>query len=570
MEITDSSPPRVAIRSITFSDDTIVNCDQRDVVVIVGPNNAGKSEALRGILNKAKNPAVLSPVVKSIELERVGSIDEVESWISKFATRDVISNPANPSFAAFGSVVHVSQIRNYWTIPANGLGELTRFMCHLLTSAERLTTANPADAIMLTSAALVHPIHFLQKYDQLEERISILFRRAFDMDLVVHRNAGSRVPLYVGDRPKVEPGEDRASFTYTQRLEKLNPIEQQGDGVRSFAGVLLHATVGKESILLIDEPEAFLHPPQARMLGRMLVEAKSENRQVLVATHSGDVLRGVLDGNAGSVRVVRVRRDGNQNHVKELDRAAVNALWVDPLLRSSNILDGVFHERVIVCEGDADARFFTAMADALFDGPLADRRKPDVMFTHCGGKGRLPLVVRSLKALDVPVLATPDFDILRDEHPLDVLVAAAGGDWSELRAHWHSVKTAIDSIRPQMSTHDVKDRVSKILEGIGEPIFPRPAKTEIENVLKQTSAWSLAKQLGRGFVPAGTPTQQYNLLNQKLRALGIRIIEVGELERFCPSIGGHGPSWAIEALSKDLINDPELEPARQYVTEIMS
>ncbi|MBK9599392.1 MAG: ATP-binding protein, partial [Flavobacteriales bacterium] len=129
-------------------------------------------------------------------------------------------------------------------------------------------------------------------------------------------------------------------------------LQRQGDGMRSFAGVLLHTTVGHESIFLLDEPEAFLHPPQARLLGRMLVEDKQANRQLFIATHSGDVLKGILDSGSKNVRVVRLRREGNVNIMRQLDNDKITELWGDPLLRYSDILDGLFHEKVIITEGD--------------------------------------------------------------------------------------------------------------------------------------------------------------------------------------------------------------------------
>ena len=53
---------------------------------------------------------------------------------------------------------------------------------------------------------------------------------------------------------------------------RTTPLKRQGDGMRSFASVVLHllATV-TPSILMLDEPEAFLHPPQARLLGTSLL-----------------------------------------------------------------------------------------------------------------------------------------------------------------------------------------------------------------------------------------------------------------------------------------------------------
>ena len=48
----ESQTPRVAISSLTFSDGTDVPISPNDVVLVVGPNNAGKSAGLRAIRDK--------------------------------------------------------------------------------------------------------------------------------------------------------------------------------------------------------------------------------------------------------------------------------------------------------------------------------------------------------------------------------------------------------------------------------------------------------------------------------------------------------------------------------------
>jgi predicted ATPase len=97
--------------------------------------------------------------------------------------------------------------------------------------------------------------------------------------------------------------------------------------MRSFAGVLLATSVGRESIMLIDEPEAFLHPPQARLLGTTLVQDRNKEQQLFIATHSTDMLRGVLDTESTDVRVVRIRRNGLTNTVRLLSNDRIKELW---------------------------------------------------------------------------------------------------------------------------------------------------------------------------------------------------------------------------------------------------
>ena len=86
------------------------------------------------------------------------------------------------------------------------------------------------------------------------------------------------IPLHVGKSP------DKSSYTidrqdeYYNIVSKLPKLQEQGDGMRSFASILLHTFTSDYSITLIDEPEAFLHPPQARVLGKMLAKNNPSNR----------------------------------------------------------------------------------------------------------------------------------------------------------------------------------------------------------------------------------------------------------------------------------------------------
>lgn len=488
-------------------------------------------------------------------------------WLSSFARKNDPFAP-DPIFQALGAGVHTSQVHSLWN-SADSLHGLARFFCHLLTADERLQTANPAQSIAVVREPPTHPTHYLLRDDALEVRLSGQFRKAFGVDLVVNRVGGSQIPLHVGQKPVPKAGQDRLSYEYVEALEKLPLLHQQGDGMRSFAGVLLHTSVGRESLLLIDEPEAFLHPPQAKQLGRLLVEDKPAQRQVFVATHSGDVLRGVLDAATLNVRVVRIRRAGDVNHIRQLDNAKISELWGDPLLRYSNILDGLFHEKVIVCEADSDARFYSAVSDALIDAEGQDSHRQDVMFTHCGGKDRLALVVRALHELDIPVAVAVDFDVLNSENPLRDIVEAAGGDWTKVGPDFVQVKSAIESKKPELNADEVKADIASVLSRVSESIFPHWAKEQVQKIFRRASPWATAKEGGKAFVPAGQASQAFERLMVTLRSYGIFVVEVGELECFVKSVGNHGPRWVNEAIKKDLRFDPELEAARRYVAMLL-
>lgn len=550
----------------TFSDGTQCSFKKSDIVVFVGPNNSGKSVALRNLFKLLEEKGT-GRVVTAVEVCREGSYDDVISWLS--STSYVYPHPGNPLFAVSQShSVNAEAVKYRWvTYPQSGFAQLTHFFCRYLNTKQRLEAADPPENISLTSSAPKHPIHYLQRDDGIEERVSRYFHQAFGEDLIVHHNPGKDVPLYCGERPTLQSGEDRVSARYLRELEKLPKLHEQGDGMRSFVGVLLHAVIGHHTIVLIDEPEAFLHPPQARLLGKMLAKETPAERQLLVATHSGDVVKGLLDANRGNVRVIRLRREGNVNHVRELDTVSIKRLWSDSLLRHSEVLNGLFHEQVIVCEGDADCRFYAAVLDALHDHDGSTR--PDVMFVHCGGKGRIPTVVDALRAVGVPVRCVCDFDVFNDEAPLRPIVKALGGRWEEIAADWKLVRSAIEGKKPELNTAEVRADVERVLSAIKEPVFPKSAVQDIQKVLRRASPWSNAKMAGKTFVPSGEPLQACSRLLDSLAGIGLFVVEVGELEGFARSVGGHGPQWINGVLTKDLGRDPELEAARQFVKRLV-
>ena len=560
--------PRVAVSRLVFSDGTDVEIGANDIVLVVGPNNAGKSAALRAIRDKLQNASHASPVLQSIKLIRSGTLSEFTSWLLGWTVKQTESQPDNPVFQALGHAMNQNQANAEWQRADDVLGGLSRWFCHLLSADERLQICNPPGNIALARDNPSHPFHFLLRDDKLESRLSAKFKKAFGVDLVVHRNAGGSVPVHVGERPVPAAGEDRVSISYIQRLEKLPTLHSQGDGMRSFAGVLLATSVGRESVMLIDEPEAFLHPPQARLLGTTLVLDRAKERQLFIATHSTDIVRGVLETENQDIRVIRIRRNGSTNTIRLLSNDRIKQLWGDPLLRYSNILDGLFHESVIVCEADADCRFYSAVLDAIVSRRPDDTRRPDLMFTHCGGKARLPVVIRALREVDVPVKAVADFDVLSEEQPLRTIVEALGVVWSMIEADWRLVKTAIDGKKPDLNAIEVKDEIDAVFSSLQNSIFPPFAKSAITTILKRSSPWSQAKLVGKAFVPSGDPTRACDRLLANLRSAGLYVVEVGELEGYVRSEGGHGPKWVNAVLARPIATDPEFEQARSFVGDL--
>lgn len=556
----------VFIKEITFSGAQKIAVDKNDIVVIVGPNNAGKSVTLKALNEFVKNAKYKNPVVSAVDIISEGDKD---SWREHFEKESIQTTDAHQrlNFAGLGYSFLEHEIDHRSSNLSGGLSNMTSAFCNFLGTEQRLSAIHPPSSINITNQAPQHPIHFLQRDDTIESKFSEIFRKAFGKDLVVHRNAGNTVPLHVGDKPEIKEGEDRVSMSYLKRLEELPTLHEQGDGMKSFVGVMLNTMISKKSITLIDEPEAFLHPPQARLLGQMLAKRDKNSGQLIISTHSGDFLRGIVDSSPDNLKIIRIRRDGDSNVISELSKSEVSEIWNDPLLRHSNVLDGLFHEKVVVCEADSDCRFYSSISQSVYE--QNESTYPDVLLTHCGGKHRIPVVVNSLKKLGVPVSVIADFDVLNSSKPLKTIWESLGGNWTDIESNWKIVKDEIEKKKPELSSDDVKSEITAILGAVTDRQFPSPDKKKIEAILKKSSAWSHAKSTGKYYIPSGNASKAFDDLVVAMNKLNLFIVEVGEVECFVKSVGNHGPKWVSEVLTRDIDNDPEFEVARQFVAKII-
>jgi hypothetical protein len=433
--------------------------------------------------------------------------------------------------------------------------------------ATRLNAAAGHENIDYTKQSPTGPLHYLYQDPKLEIKVSEASVRAFGQPLVLDPYAGTNIYLRVGEPPSLQLEAGRPSREYQDALRAMPLLDDQGGGMKSFMGLALNILASVYPFVLVDEPEAFLHPPQARQLGRMLAEEKAPDAQVFVATHDSDVLTGLLDSSAGSITVVRLVRDSNINRTSQLNPEKVKELWRDPILRYSNILDGLFHEAVILCEGDADCRFYSSVLDAIEKDKDAARR-PEFLFTHCGGKHRMPTVIEALRSVSVPVRVVADFDVLREKKLLRRIVETLGGDWASFESDWSVVKAALDADTRGPSLAYVREEMAKLLDGITTARLEKEHVEKIRKLTKSESGWDRAKQDGKSAVPRGDAAARLEKLLPSLQGIGLFVVPVGEMEGFAATVGKHGPAFVNAVHDQGLHTDGSLTEARAFVRSI--
>ncbi|MFC8849208.1 MULTISPECIES: ATP-dependent endonuclease [unclassified Micromonospora] len=532
------------------------------LTVLVGPNNAGKSQLLREIqqrLSGSANSANYHPkVISALDFEKRCSPEQLIVWM-KGNYRFLRSGGHLPG--AFpeerfplpkqDSALSATQIKQIWGETYPHMHQVADFLMAYMPAGSQANTAGSTGTYHVGREVPSNPVQKLFSDRSMEQKVSDEMRRVFGEELVVHRYAGSRISLHIG---KVSSQETTmpASEEYLREIEALPLLEEQGDGVRSFMGVVLALTTASYPIVLIDEPETFLHPPQAYMLGQFLARQHDNGTQVVVATHSDDVLRGIVSikGNEAAVTVVRLTRSRQGNHAAQVHVQDVQKLYEDPLIKYYGILDGLFFHGVILCEADSDCTYYRAVLESTVDS--LDGGHPatalSLHFAHSGGKSRMPHAVRALRASKVPVACAVDIDFLQMTRDFDELVKACGGDPTTLERHRRVVTSAIDARAEKVDKTIAKVKIEQVFEARRDSTLTSGDINRIKGALAPQSGWKIFKAAADTIL-RGDAATAYQELNAALRKLGIFLVPVGELEGFHKSIPAENKgAWLREAL----------------------
>jgi len=551
--VTVSNKPSVSISKLVFSGGSSFVFEPKEKVLLVGPNNSGKSQSLReilGICQNGKNERTI--VITELDILKTGSIDEFRQFLED-------ESDFEKGFYSYKDwQIHETHIP-FWE-QSYLLHSLSHGFIKKIAADDRLKICEQQDSIA-PEEQKSKPQHILYDDEELMRKISELFWRAFNKYLMFDFRGGKRLPIHVGEIPKLDGMIDRVGELYVKAVRENPLLDKQGDGMKSYAGILFEAVVADRNITLIDEPEAFLHPPQMRRLGETL---SSEVRgQLIVATHSSDIMRGFLEGTRGNVRILRIRREGDVNIVSEAAQEVIKELWEKPELRYSNALEGVFHEQTIICEDDSDCRLINSVADHLSNG--SEQQWQDTAYVPTGGKHGIPKVAGVLRKIGVPVKAVFDLDFLAEESLVKSAVEAFGGRWDEVQPLWARVDTSVRNGIKAKTIEEIKEGIIDLLKNADKGKLP---KGDVIEAMKQDKSWAIVKKCGTIGIPNGDAQISYNALRDKLEEIGIFLVPVGEIENFCPEIGLHGPKFVTKLLSSLQFSDTRLGELRTFVDRV--
>jgi putative ATP-dependent endonuclease of the OLD family len=165
------------------------------------------------------------------------------------------------------------------------------------------------------------------------------------------------------------------------------------------------------SVLVVEEPEIFLHPQARRAISRRLDEfiaihkGDDKSNQVIITTHAAEF---VQSGEAATITVVK--KYHNATRVKSIDFTSNTEQKQLQKVVRANSAEMFFADKVILCEG-AELYLLPKVADMIKD-QIGTLDESNISVIRVDGKGSFKSYCDVLEKIDIPWFILADLDFL--------------------------------------------------------------------------------------------------------------------------------------------------------------
>lgn len=403
------------------------------VTVFVGPNNSGKSLILRELEKACFTYNTLNNhIIQDIEFNLINSTSAIKDVESKKTTptenpqeqitddQVLIQRITTPSGFSSREKINIKMMQEIFEkedSQKNNLQFITRYYISLLTirldGSTRTNLLNPqqggdflSQPTNILSSLWVKP----EERQKLRRLTHEAFGEYFTIDALHQGQLRARLS---SKEPEDEDEEQALSLRSREFHKKSTQIIECSDGVKAYTGILANVLGHNSKICLIDEPEAFLHPPLAKKLGKELSNISlTDDTNIFIATHSADFLMGCISSGT-PLNVIRLTYKNGKSTARILPQEKILPLMRNPLLRSTGVLNSLFYECVVVTEADSDRAFYQEINERLL-AENDSRGIADCLFINAQNKQTIWDIVKPLRDLGIPTLGIADIDFIKD------------------------------------------------------------------------------------------------------------------------------------------------------------
>lgn len=555
--------PSVVIKKIKFNDNTEIELSNDDIVVFVGANNVGKSRTLKDIKNDILESSSKKVIVDEIEYQ--------DTNFEEINMRNYFKNNFELGPNGYDIAVDVNYTNNYnehsFQSVKSGDKYFYKVLFSFLSTESRLNMTAPISYSFINDRLSFGVMRKLERDKKnittLNDILFSCFGKKIDISEGLWQNSVSKLYKF-GTKDEIDKSVSADTREARCLLESLENLNDQGDGIRSAVAILASLITTTHSLYLIDEPETFLHPPQARILGRNIVDL-SQNKQCFISTHNIDLLRGMLEKDYARIKIIKINRTDNVNEFHVLDNDSIKVISNDKNLKYSNILNGLFYNKVVLCENESDCKFYSALLEKIDSDCYQN-----TLFCAVGGKDQFKIIIPLLNKLKINFLVIADLDLINNRDKLKDLINSMEDNKYNQISSIH--RDFLDLFESGADNQVKKQSVIKeeILSFITDaPYMSDETASKIRQVLKNISHLKLLKNCGKSCLPAGKCVQKYNQIISFLNESNIFVVECGEIERFITEIDGHGSLWVEEVFKKyPTFDEPEYSNAKEFIKKV--
>ena len=555
--------PSVVIKKIKFNDNTEIELSNDDIVVFVGANNVGKSRALKDIKNDILESSSKKVIVDEIEYQDT-NFEEIN--MMNYFKNNFELGPNGYDIAVDVNYTYNYNEHNFQNVKS-GDKHFYKVLFSFLSTESRLNMTAPISYSFIKDKLSFGIMRKLERdkksITKLNDILFSCFGKKIDISEGLWQGAVSKLYKF-GTKDEIDKSVSADTREARCLLEVLENLDDQGDGIRSAVAILASLITTTHSLYLIDEPETFLHPPQARILGRNIVDL-SQNKQCFISTHNIDLLRGMLEKNYARIKIIKINRTDNVNEFYVLDNDSIKVVSDDKNLKYSNILNGLFYNTVVLCENESDCKFYSALLEKIDNDCYQN-----TLFCAVGGKDQFKIIIPLLNKLKINFLVIADLDLINNRDKLkDLINSIEDNKYNQISSIHNDFLNMFESgADNQVKKQSViKEEILSFITDA--PYMSDETASKIRQVLKNISHLKLLKNCGKSCLPAGECVQKYNQIIYFLNESNIFVVECGEIERFITEIDGHGSLWVEEVFKKyPTLDEPEYSNAKEFIKKV--
>lgn len=414
-----------------------------NIVVVIGPNNAGKTKLLTDLHFEVSNSyertqdsdyvSVATGAASWTHLTDKNyfefSIEELTYWLDNHEEWREAQNSTDRGQKLLRSKKHILQQQNNDEAIAliqseidtikNNPNQLYEWLVkfkksHIIyeTIDNRFNTANILDSIDASSDD--NPSLIYARSDTIRG-INKHLVRLFAKVLVLLKLSKTIYGLMLIDEgqtnlPKWAKSNNFEADAKTVKEHNLfkedyphGVVSQQSHGTRAAVSILMTLADKTRSVVFIDEPESHIYPAARKYIAR-LIASESKNRQFFIVTHDVDFLEGIANSRK-DFTVIKLTR---KREAKVIDFNTVERRRTSSELKNSAALRAGFYDVAIFVEGIQDKYMY----DYVVTRKQLISDEIEYGIIDCGGNDRIADSVKFALDIGTRVAVITDFDTL--------------------------------------------------------------------------------------------------------------------------------------------------------------